>query len=1186
MKKALFFVLGAMLMAMLPGSAKAQSKSIALDVRTLDHAAIEAAWIFAGADTAEYFVDSTHLSGTHTNLVWIDTVATRAALTVGGLGYTLTGTVDSAAFAHGAVVVVDTNNRIYVYGGSSQTERANGIIKVAALFDGVESLAGTLTVAGNVLMPYEFAVSDNHGWSYSTLAAAIADANADTVNFEAATVNVDNTIVLGIGRNVVVNQLGKALVSQVDTTFVTSGMVSLTWNGGNGTITSTAAQSHIFSIQPMSLFDLKNVVATATEIISLDGTFAMANVNNSTFNVADGGLCAVSVKGHSAIKVDSVNFAGGTHAIMLGDDFDGYAQVLTATAANRMSSYAVPVLANGYLVSSGYREYYRTLKEASDAASNGAILHIARNIPAAEVDTISKAMVVLFEGDSINGELHINHPSGTVILNDGYVNIISTDTANSSTIQIDSIDVNSNLMVNSHVVAINNGRFNNIDIANATPQTLTISGGKFAGAPRATLQQFLYPGKGFGVNTDADASRFPWKVINGYTVTWANWDNNGATYDTVYSNADRKISPVYNRNNISMKDGIGLDTLFIGWYIDNETFNTPWNFPTDELIHDTTLYAKYIIVDRDVTTEYTVRHLRQNLARTGYDTANVFTYADSTGHPLTLVPALYYGYTCTVDNIYIESLQPGLDTSFVYNRSKVPVVWAAGAGYVDGNAPNHYINDTLYFGDTIDYSSHFATREGFTFTNWDTTHITVHYNVDTIWALYVQNTYPVTWKVSGTDAGTDNYSTVYTGTAFDQLTGVYTDDNSNEVEANLTFIKGNDTVRTPDYPVNAGVWAVTANPVNPAYLLANNTFTLTITPAALTVSGVVVDSVKFYDGSRMANVTNRGGVSGVVGNDVVEYSVIAMYDTPEVGEGKIITATYSVVGDLGTNYVFGTNNDTLTRNGIIVEAIVPDNNFGDTNTGIQVDATGYCIGNGIISYQLTSGNPDQYKLSFSDQAFADTNWQTITTAGQIEIDVPEGVEPGTYDVTIVFGDSRFPQLVSNPVTVSFNVNLPETYTMPLFSDVIALVDTCHCFTDIHWFHSTDNGATWTEITEAHNQYYWQEEPALTGQYRVVATMSGRTVVTCPQTDVTTLIVDEQSPEASVEAYPNPATDQVTLRVNGSAARTHTLRVMSVMGLTIESRVFEGNEAKVDLRGLQAGNYVVSVDGIVVRVIKK
>ena len=200
--------------------------------------------------------------------------------------------------------------------------------------------------------------------------------------------------------------------------------------------------------------------------------------------------------------------------------------------------------------------------------------------------------------------------------------------------------------------------------------------------------------------------------------------------------------------------------------------------------------------------------------------------------------------------------------------------------------------------------------------------------------------------------------------------------------------------------------------------------------------------------------------------------------------------------------------------------------------------------------------------------------------------MPAGTEPGTYNVTIVFGDSRYPQLVSSPVTVSFNVNLPETYTMPLFSDVIALVDTCHCFTDIHWFHSTDGGATWTEVVEAQGKYYYQEVGGLTGQYRAMASMNGLTVMTCPQTDVTTLIEDAPAPAATVDAYPNPATDQVTLRVNGSAARTHTLRVMSVMGLTIENRVFEGNETKVNMRGLQAGNYVVSVDGIVVRVIKK
>ena len=1183
MKKALFFVLGAALMAMLPGSAKAQSKTIELGVRTLDHAVLDSAWIFAGADSADYFVDSTHLSGTHPTVVCTDTAVASMALTVTADGFGITGSADSTIYAKGAIVARDVNGRIYVYSASTQAERTDGIIKVRSLFTEADSLVATLTVAGNVLMPYDFAVSDNHGWSYSTLAAAIADPQADTINFVATTVNVDNTI--NIGRSVVVNQLGKAFVSQTSTAFTTSPSAILTWNGGNGTITSTANPSYIFNVQQASGLVLQNVVATATNVVTLDGIFAIASVNNSTLNVAEGGLYAIIAKSQSALQVDSVNFAGGNSGISLSADFAGTAQVLGSTVLNRMSGYEVPVNANAYIIDGSYRNYYRTLQRASDAATLGAIVRLAQNVA---TDTIEKGITLMMEGDSV-GDLYLRHTAGGVVMMNGTVNVLSTDADNISGITIDSIDVMTNFLVNSHMTQINNGRYNNIDIANATPQTLNISGGKFNGNPRATLRQFLNPGKAFNVNDEADAARFPWKVVDGYTVSWNNWDYKGHDTALVYNNADRHISPVFSRpGTTSYKDGVDLDTLFIGWYIEPE-FIHPWNFPTDELTSDTTLYAKYMVVDCNVTSEYTVAHLRQNLARTGYDTANVFTYRDTTGEDITLYSVLYYGYEVvgSADTTIAGTDWNAQDTFyFKYDRIKVPVVWAAGQGYVDGNYPNHFTNDTMYFGDTIDYTLHNATREGYTFTGWDTTHITVFYDVDTIWALYIQNTYPVTWKVDGTNIDTTVYSTAYTGSAFAGLSGVYTDDNSTEVEANLTFIKGNDTVRTPDYPVNAGTWTVYAAPVNPAYMLSNNIFTLTITPAELTISGVEVDTVKFYDGNRLARVANSGVISGFVGSDSAEPVVIAMYDNAEVGEGKTIVATYSLGSAIGTNYRFANNSDTLSRNGVILEAIVPDNTYGDSNTGILVDATGYCTGNGIINYQLTSGNPDQYKLSFSDSIFTDTNWNTIATAGQIVIDVPAGTEPGTYNVTIVFGDSRYPQLVSSPVTVSFNVNLPETYTMPLFSDVIALVDTCHCFTDIHWFHSTDGGATWTEVVEAQGKYYYQEVGGLTGQYRAMASMNGLTVMTCPQTDVTTLIEDAPAPAATVDAYPNPATDQVTLRVNGSAARTHTLRVMSVMGLTIENRVFEGNETKVNMRGLQAGNYVVSVDGIVVRVIKK
>lgn len=1189
MKKALCFVLGAMLMALLPGqSAKAQNKTIELGVRTLDQAALQDAWIFAGADSANYFVDSTHLDGTYTNLVCTDTAVSTMALTLSTDGYSVLGVVDSAIYGKGAIVARDVNGRIYVYSASTQTERANGIIKVTNLFTAADSLKATLTVAGNVLMPYSFVARDNRNWSFSTLAAAIADAAADTITFMADTVTVDT---MNITRNVVVNQSGRAMKTLSGQPVTLTG-ASVVWNGGNGRIVSANANGTLFKVMEGASLNIQGVVAEQTNPITVEDGGTLVAVND-TFKVVSPGIYAIIAKGTGNVTVGTgVGFVGGTSGISLSDDFTGTANVATATVTN-MSAYDVPVRANVYSTNGANNTYFRTIKQASTALPTQSTVKMARNIPVTENDTVVNGISILMEGDSVKAELHLAHTSGLVYLTNGYVNILSTETGNASSIIIDSIDVDANFAVGNHFVTINGGRFTNIDASDATPQTLSIYGGKFAGNPRATLRQFLHAGKAFGANPDADAARYPYKVVDGYTVTWANWDYMGSDTMIVYNNADHYIAPVFGRNDINYKDGIDLDTLFIGWYIDDIFFNTPWNFPTDELVSDTTLYARYMVVDRNVTSEYSVMHMRQNLARTAYDTANVFVYADSTGHDISLHSALYYGYEVvgSADTTISGNDWSNGDTvhTFYYNRARVPITWAAGEGYVDGNYPNHYTDDTLYFGDTIDYDAlgHFATREGYTFAGWDSTLVTVTYHTDTIWAQYIQNTYAVTWKINGAVADTNFYTTPYTAAPFTGISAVYTDDSGNEVEANLTFInEAGDTIRTPEYPAAASTWTVWANPVNPAYLLGDNTFTLTITPATLTVSGVVVDTIKFYDGSRIANVTNQGTLVGAVGSDVIDYSVVALYDTPDTGTGKVIKASYHINGPLAASYVFANTGDTLTRNGVIVEPIVPDNSYGDSNTGIAVEATGYCTGNGIINYQLTSGSPDQYKLSFSDSAFTDTNWQSITTAGQIVIDVPAGVEAGTYNVTIVFGDSRFPQLASNPVTVSFNVNLPETYTMPLFSDVIALVDTCHCFTDIHWFHRANSTDTWTEILEAQGQYYYQEEGGLTGEYYVRASMNGLSVFTCPQTDVTTLIVEDPAPEATVSAYPNPATDQVTLRIDGSAARIHTLRVMSVMGLNVESRTFEGDETRIDLRGLQAGNYVVSIDGIVVRVIKK
>jgi hypothetical protein len=181
-------------------------------------------------------------------------------------------------------------------------------------------------------------------------------------------------------------------------------------------------------------------------------------------------------------------------------------------------------------------------------------------------------------------------------------------------------------------------------------------------------------------------------------------------------------------------------------------------------------------------------------------------------------------------------------------------------------------------------------------------------------------------------------------------------------------------------------------------------------------------------------------------------------------------------------------------------------------------------------------------------------------------------------MTVYFRDSRYPNLVSNPITVNFNINLSSSYTMPLFDNVIALVDTCNCFSNIQWYH---NGVA---IPGA-NGFFYREEGGLTGEYFVTADMNGVPTATCPQTDMNTLI-SENSQSATVNVYPNPTTENVTLSISGSENVFHTYTVISTVGVEMMRGAFQGDNFTIDMRNLQHGNYMVNVDGIVVRVIKK
>ncbi len=395
-----------------------------------------------------------------------------------------------------------------------------------------------------------------------------------------------------------------------------------------------------------------------------------------------------------------------------------------------------------------------------------------------------------------------------------------------------------------------------------------------------------------------------------------------------------------------------------------------------------------------------------------------------------------------------------------------------------------------------------------------------------------------------------------------------------------------------------GTYAITPKDVEADnYAITFVDGTLTVSKAAVYVSGAEVHIAKFEDNNTDAEVTDKGVLHGVKLNDPVDHITTASFSSADVAEHLTITLFYELSGDpaLIENYYLTVPSEVYTEEGVIIEQMLPDNDHqpGETEQvevkeGIDVYLFGYCDGSGnSLRYHLNRGIPDQYMIDFEDSRFTDVDWTNLDTPGKdgtIFLEIPEDMPTGDYNMSVQFRDSRFDWLESRQFNVTFHVNLPETYTMPQFGNVIALVDTCECFTDIQWYYRATDTDVWEPIPGA-TGYYCHVDNKLTGEYFVKAKMNGVETFTCPQTDMETLYQDDIK-QAKVSAYPNPVVNTTTVTIENSENRNHSLRIVNMMGIEVENATFEGDETTVDMGGYTTGNYMISVDGIVVKVMKK
>lgn len=374
--------------------------------------------------------------------------------------------------------------------------------------------------------------------------------------------------------------------------------------------------------------------------------------------------------------------------------------------------------------------------------------------------------------------------------------------------------------------------------------------------------------------------------------------------------------------------------------------------------------------------------------------------------------------------------------------------------------------------------------------------------------------------------------------------------------------------------------------------------TLTVNRAVVTVSDAEAQIAKFADGHAGAVVLNNGKLNGIKLNDPISHITTATFSSAEVREHLTITLFYELTGNaaLLNNYNLDPTSEVFSTEGVIIEPFIPDDEHQpeegeqvEVEEGIDVYAYGYCDGNGYsLKYHLNSGNPDQYKIDFADSRFYNVDWTDLVNAGKdgtIEIIIPEKVPTGDYSMTVYFRDSRFPWLESRALTVTFHVNIPETYVTPLFENIIALVDTCNCFTDIQWYYRANDGEPWNPI-EGATGFYYRVNDKLTGQYFVSAKMNGEHTYTCGQADMETLYGADKPPVVTVHAYPNPVITTTTVTIENSESNEHDLRIVNLKGVEMFNTKFQGNKTVVDMNGYLQGYYMISVDGVTVKVLKK
>ena len=401
-------------------------------------------------------------------------------------------------------------------------------------------------------------------------------------------------------------------------------------------------------------------------------------------------------------------------------------------------------------------------------------------------------------------------------------------------------------------------------------------------------------------------------------------------------------------------------------------------------------------------------------------------------------------------------------------------------------------------------------------------------------------------------------------------------------------------------------------------VLARQSVKIYVDKYQLKVSTPNIVKQKEYDGNTSVAWTNGNNcviTNAVEGDDVaLDGEPVIEYDTPEVGTGKTITATYTLKGNDRYKYLVPDNytttgsitkkpddpkdpedpqdpkdpEDPPTPGKITIADVTPVSGGGGT---VSPNEDGYCAGEQItLNIKIAEGAPTYCKLVFDEKSktagFKDVDNGNLVALGngvyQTAFECP-GATYGKYGGQVYLYDDE--GNASTGYLFELQVNYSSKYLKAKFNDVV-LVDNHEkprLFSEANpdvtyqWY-IRENGVDQNVPGET-KQFY--NVPTMDAWYGAYAKTSGdERIKICPKYFGKTL--SKSYVELSVSVYPNPATsmEPVTIKINDFESDSYKNVIIYLYNSTGSLIKTIENVEELNVVSLPFGNYsgIVVFDG--------